>query len=109
MYGKGDQIKIETNVDQLWFRNETKNWQFKMKISLTEHEWRQAYFCVYLSGFGDSISILDKEKTIADLTRKKEINYSFSEWTSISIKLSNNNLTAVSVLSNTSKAFFACV
>ena len=44
--GKGDVIEVETNEDELWFRNETKKWEFKMKMRLTEEEWQQACFCV---------------------------------------------------------------
>ena len=59
-YGKGDLIEVETNEDELWFRNETRKWEFKMKMRLTEEEWQQACFCVELGGKADSVSILNK-------------------------------------------------
>jgi hypothetical protein len=45
-YGKGDVICVETNDDELWFKNETEKWEFKMKIRLTKEEWQHACFCV---------------------------------------------------------------
>ena len=53
-------IEVETNEDELWFRNETRKKEFKMKMRLTEEEWQQACFCVLLAGFGDSVSIMNK-------------------------------------------------
>ena len=50
-------IEVETNEDELWFRNETRKWEFKMKMRLTEEEWQQACFCVLLAGRGGSVSI----------------------------------------------------
>ncbi len=51
-------IRVETNVNELSFKNETKNTEYKMKLSLTEDEWKQAHFCTLLHGSNDSISIL---------------------------------------------------
>lgn len=57
-YGKGDVIKVETNVDELLFFNEIRKWEFKMKIKLTDDEWLQTFFCISLKGKGDSVSII---------------------------------------------------
>ena len=55
-------IEVETNEDELWFRNETSFFkrEFKMKMRLTEEEWQQACFCVLLLRHGDSVSILNE-------------------------------------------------
>ena len=42
MYDKGDVIEVETNEDELCFKNETRKLEFKMKMKLTEEEWQQA-------------------------------------------------------------------
>ena len=57
-YGVGDVIKVQKNEDELLFRNETKNLEFKMKMKLTEEGWQQACFCVLLFGKGDSVLTL---------------------------------------------------
>jgi hypothetical protein len=51
-------IRVETNEDELLFFNEDQNWEYKLKMSLTEQEWKQACFCVKLDSYGDSVSIL---------------------------------------------------
>ena len=48
---------METDENELLFVNETKKKEHRMKISLTEEEWKQACFCVLLELKGDSISI----------------------------------------------------
>ena len=60
-YETGDIIKIDTNVDELLFSNETRKWEWKVKVRLTEEEWQQACFCVLLYGKGDSVLILDPD------------------------------------------------
>ena len=57
-YVVGDVVRLETNVNELLFKNETKNTEYKMKLSLTEDEWKQAHFCAFLNGYDDLISIL---------------------------------------------------
>ena len=53
-YGVNDVIKVETNVDELLFLNERTKKEFRLKISLTKEEWKQARFCVSLHG-SDSV------------------------------------------------------
>jgi hypothetical protein len=53
-------VEVETNEDELWFKNETRKWEFMMNIKLTEEEWQKACFCVVLSGSRDTVSILDE-------------------------------------------------
>ena len=48
---------METDENELLFVNETNKKEYKMKISLTEEEWKQACFCVFLELKGDSASI----------------------------------------------------
>ena len=50
-----------TNVDELWFFNETQDIEFKLKLSLSESQWRQAHFTVTLHMKGDSVSILNSK------------------------------------------------
>jgi hypothetical protein len=51
-------IKVGTNNgDELWWRNETTNNQFSMKVNFTPDEWAQICFCVWLIGSGSSIEI----------------------------------------------------
>ena len=57
-YGVGDVIEVKTNEDELLFVNETKKREQRLKLSLTEEEWKQACFCVRLGGQDASVSIL---------------------------------------------------
>lgn len=51
-------IRVITDENELIFVNETKQCNFfRIKIKLTEEEWRQECFCVELAGNGDQISI----------------------------------------------------
>ncbi len=51
-------IEVKTNEDELLFVNETKKREQRLKLSLTEEEWKQACFCVRLDSGNDSVSIL---------------------------------------------------
>ncbi len=57
-YETGDVVRVETNDNELLFKNEKNNTEYKMKLSLTEYEWKQAHFCVLLQNYNDSISIM---------------------------------------------------
>jgi hypothetical protein len=59
-YEVGEEVCVETHVNELLFKNETKNTEYKMNLSLTEDEWKQAHFCVLLHPYNCSISILWK-------------------------------------------------
>ncbi len=61
-YGVGDVIRVETNEDELLFVNEMKEQEYRLKLSLTEDEWKQACFCVELNGEGDSVSIASNQE-----------------------------------------------
>ena len=58
-FDRDDVIRVETNEKELLFTNETKKWEHKMKIELTEEEWKEACFCVNLYEAEDSVSILE--------------------------------------------------
>jgi hypothetical protein len=56
--GIGDVVRVETSEDELLFVNEKKKREHRMKLNLTEDEWKQACFCVQLDRKNDSISII---------------------------------------------------
>ena len=45
-YSVGEVIRVETDENELLFVNETNKKEHRMKISLTEEEWKQVCFCV---------------------------------------------------------------
>jgi hypothetical protein len=57
-YEVGDVIGVDTNDHELLFVNETKKKEQRLKLNLTEDEWKQACFCVLLNSEQDSISIM---------------------------------------------------
>ena len=52
-------MKVVTNQMSCVFINETQEWEFKMKIRLTEREWKQVDFCVSITGTEDSMLVVD--------------------------------------------------
>jgi hypothetical protein len=44
----GDVIEVETNEKELLVREKSGKWKFGMGIKLSEDDWHQACFCVYL-------------------------------------------------------------
>ena len=49
-FGKGDVIEVETNEKELLVREKSGKWKFSVSIQLSEDDWQQACFCVYLRG-----------------------------------------------------------
>jgi hypothetical protein len=49
-FGDGDVVEVETNEKELLVREKTGKWKFTMDIQLSEDDWHQACFCVYLRG-----------------------------------------------------------
>jgi hypothetical protein len=43
-------IEVETNEKELLMREKSGKWKFSMDIQLSEDDWHQACFCVYLRG-----------------------------------------------------------
>ncbi len=57
-FNEGDVIEVTVkNEQELMFTNESKRWVYTTKIILTEKEWTEACFCVYLSK-GNSVQII---------------------------------------------------
>ncbi len=57
-YEVGDVVGVKTNEDELLFVNETKKREHRLKLSLTEEEWKKACFCAHLDSKNDSVSIV---------------------------------------------------
>lgn len=57
-FSEGQIIKIVVTEKELVYTNETSKTDKKIPISLTEHEWTQACFCVNLCSVGDAATIL---------------------------------------------------
>ena len=49
-FGEGDVIEVETNEKELLVREKSGKWKFSLSIQLSEDDWQQACFCVYLRG-----------------------------------------------------------
>ena len=49
-FGKGDVIEVETNEKELLVREKSGKWKFSLSIQISEGDWQQACFCVYLCG-----------------------------------------------------------
>ena len=49
-FEKGDVIEVETNQKELLVREKSGKWKFSLNIQLSEDDWHQACFCVYLRG-----------------------------------------------------------
>ncbi len=49
-FGDGDVIEVETNEKELLVREKSGKWKFSLSIQLSEDDWQQACFCVYLRG-----------------------------------------------------------
>ncbi len=49
-FDKGDVIEVETNEKELLVREKSGKWKFSLSIQLSEDDWNQACFCVYLRG-----------------------------------------------------------
>ncbi len=47
-FDKGDVIEVETNEKELLMREKSGKWKFSLSIQLSEDDWQQACFCVYL-------------------------------------------------------------
>jgi hypothetical protein len=49
-FGQGDVIEVETNEKELLVREKSGKWKFSLIIQLSDDDWHQACFCVYLRG-----------------------------------------------------------
>ncbi len=47
-FGAGDVVEMETNENELLIREKTGKWNFSMAIYISDEDWHQACFCVYL-------------------------------------------------------------
>jgi hypothetical protein len=57
-YEIGDVIRVETNVGELLFVNETKKRVHILGLRLSDDEWNQACFCALFNRKDDSVSIV---------------------------------------------------
>jgi hypothetical protein len=47
-FSEGDVIEVETNEKELLVREKSGKWKSSLSIQLSEDDWQQACFCVYL-------------------------------------------------------------